>query len=81
MKGTSKADIKKIAIQIENLSKDVQGKVDSNGDYVAVASRLFAEATTMVFALGELAAAEERKRQFATRNYKRDVRGRFASKV
>lgn len=90
MYSVSRNDVKKLAAQIEVLSKDLQSKLDTGNDYLTVANELVRNANTMVFALGEVYAVENSKLNSkgklvndskATRVYRRDSRGRFAKNV
>lgn len=85
----SRNDVKQLAAQIELLSKEVQGNIDNGGDFLAPANELVRNATTMIFALGEVFAVENGARKAGkiksntgssgTKVYYRDACGRFAS--
>lgn len=92
MYSITRQDAKKLAEQVEVLAKKVQENLDGKGDFLNAANELVRNSTTMVFALGELHAAEQlgtkttrktaRKasKPRAPRTYYRDKFGRFASK-
>ena len=80
----TKNDIKKIVGQIESLAKDIQSIIDNGGDHLATSNELVRNTTTLVFALGEVWAAEQlatQPKSVSNKVYYRDSRGRFARKV
>lgn len=92
-KGVSRNDINKVATQIEGLAKELQLRLNTKGDVFTAGSELFRNASTLVFALGELYHAENAGSVAVTSvtpnttapkrlNYhnKRDAHGRFAAK-
>jgi hypothetical protein len=87
---TTRDDVKQLAVTIEMLAKEVQSKLDSNGDFLLTANELVRNNLTFVFALGEIHALEQAglpgqtvKARVVSSNYHnvRDNRGRFARKV
>lgn len=90
MYNTTRSDVKQLAVQIENLAKEVQSKLDNGGDCLAVANELVRNSTTFVFTLGEVYALEQTSSNkklkakrvsnpgASTRQYARDNRGRFS---
>jgi len=95
MSNTTRNDVKQLAQTIEVLARDVQSKLDTNGDFLTAANELVRNNLTFVFTLGEFYALQQSgtgKTVKATavsnpnatsRNYHnlRDSRGRFVSKV
>ena len=59
MKISTKNDIKQLAVTIESLAKLVQNKIDSGDDVLSSANELVRNNLTLVFALGEVSAAEQ----------------------
>ncbi len=57
-KGTTRSDINKIATELETLAKELQTRLASSGDVLAIGSELVRNTTTLVFSLGELYHAE-----------------------
>ena len=93
-KTTTRNDVKQLAQQIEILARDVQSKLDSNGDFLDAANELVRNQLTFVFTLGEFYALEQTgttktvtgtvvSNPSGTPRYHnlRDSRGRFARKV
>jgi hypothetical protein len=94
MSNTTRNDVKQLAQQIEVLARDVQSKLDTNGDFLTAANELVRNNLTFVFTLGEFYALQQ---SGSTRTVKatavsnpsgtpryhnlRDSRGRFARKV
>jgi hypothetical protein len=87
---TTRDDVKQLAITIEMLAKEVQSKLDNNGDFLLTANELVRNNLTFVFALGEVYALEQAglpsqtvKARVVSANYHniRDNRGRFSRKV
>jgi hypothetical protein len=56
---TTRNDVKQLAEKIELLAREVQSKLQSNGDFLATANELVRNNLTMVFALGEVYALEQ----------------------
>lgn len=93
MSNTTRNDVKQLAEKIEVLAKDVQSKLDSNGDFLSVANELVRSNMTFVFTLGELYALQQvgsKKVVKATKvtgsaapNWQRprEANGRFTRKV
>ncbi len=93
MSKTTRNDVKQIAATIENLARDVQSKLDTDGDVLTVANELVRNNLTFVFSLGELYALQQMnssKKTTATvvangvsrlRHNVRDALGRFTRKV
>lgn len=86
--------VKKLAVQIESLARQVQSSLDNGGDFLSPANELVRNSITFVFALGESYAldtlgtatakpvkATVTKKGNANYHNLRDNRGRFASKV
>jgi hypothetical protein len=90
MNTTTRNDVKQLAQTIESLAREVQNKLENNGDFLATANELVRNNLTFVFTLGEVFALEQvghtGKTVKATRvgnsNYHnlRDSRGRFTRK-
>lgn len=95
MSNTTRNDVKQLAEKIEVLAKDVQAKLDNNGDFLTAANELVRNNLTFVFTLGEFYALQQ---VGSTKTVKatavsnpagthakwhnvRDSRGRFAPKV
>ena len=91
---TTRNDVKQLAEKIEVLAKDVQSKLDNNGDFLSAANELVRNNLTFVFTLGEFYALQQVgsskkvsgtavKNPSGTANWHnvRDARGRFAKKV
>jgi len=83
-------DIKQLAANIEILAKDIQTKLDNNGDFLSTANELARSNMTFIFELGELYAVEKVGQAGATvkarpvnANYHnlRDNHGRFTKKI
>jgi hypothetical protein len=92
MSNTTRNDVKQLAANIETLARDVQSKLDTDGDFLTAANELVRNNLTFVFTLGEFYALQQvggNKTVKATKvsngnaNYHnvRDSRGRFAPKV
>lgn len=88
MSNTTRNDVKQLAEKIEVLAKEVQSKLDSNGDFLATANELVRNNVTFVFALGEVYALEQvgggkKVKAVKVGNYHnlRDSRGRFTKKI
>lgn len=87
MSNTTRNDVKQLAEKIEVLAKEVQSKLDSNGDFLATANELVRNNVTFVFALGEVYALEQvgggKRVKATTLGYHnlRDSRGRFTKKI
>ncbi len=87
MSNTTRNDVKQLAERIEVLAKEVQSKLDNNGDFLTTANELVRNNLTFVFALGEVYALEQvgggKKVKAVQVNYHnlRDSRGRFAKKI
>lgn len=95
MSNTTRNDVKQLAATIEVLAKDVQSKLDSNGDFLSAANELVRNNLTFVFTLGEFYALQQvgsTKTVTATTvsnpsgttaswHNVRDSRGRFARKI
>lgn len=88
MSNTTRNDVKQLAEKIEVLAKEVQSKLDSNGDFLATANELVRNNVTFVFALGEVYALEQvgggkKVKATSVGNYHnlRDSRGRFTKKI
>ena len=56
---TKRDDVKQLAVKIENLAKEVQKKLFSGEDVLAVSNELVRNNATFVFTLGELYAIEQ----------------------
>lgn len=56
---TTKDDVKQLAERIEVLAKDIQSKLDVNGDWLASANELARTEMTLVFTLGEFFALQQ----------------------
>jgi len=56
---TTKNDVKQLAEKIEVLAKDVQSKLDTNGDWLGSANELTRNNLTFVFTLGEYFALQQ----------------------
>lgn len=93
-KTTTRNDVKQLAQQIEILARDVQSKLDNNGDFLDAANELVRNQLTFVFTLGEFYALEQTgtsktvagtvvSNPSGTPRYHnlRDSRGRFTRKV
>lgn len=92
---TTRNDVKQLAEKIEVLAREVQDKLQSNGDFLPTANELVRNNLTFVFALGEVYALEgsgSAKTVSATAvsnpngtaarwHNVRDSRGRFAKKI
>jgi hypothetical protein len=95
MSNTTRNDVKQLAAAIEVLAKDVQSKLDNNGDFLSAANELVRNQLTFVFTLGEFYALQQVggvKTHTATTvsnpsgttprwHNVRDALGRFARKV
>ena len=95
MSNTSRNDVRQIAEKIEALAKEVQSKLDNNGDVLSAANELARNNVTFVFTLGEFYAlnngfsagtpvagtvvSNPNRTQVRYHNV-RDSRGRFARK-
>jgi len=91
---TTRNDVKQLAEKIEVLARDVQSKLDTNGDFLTAANELVRNNLTFVFTLGEFYALQQTgtnktvqgtpvSNPNGTSGYYnvRDSRGRFARKV
>ncbi len=95
MSNTTRSDVKQLAANIEALARDVQSKLDNNGDFLGAANELVRNNLTFVFTLGEFyaiqstaigtksvkATAVSNPNSTANWHNVRDSRGRFARKV
>lgn len=92
MSNTTRNDVKQLAQTIEVLARDVQSKLDTNGDFLTAANELVRNNLTFVFTLGEFYALQQSGTnktvtgttvKKGTQNYHnlRDSRGRFTRKV
>jgi len=94
MSKTTRNDVKQLAEKIEVLARDVQSKLDTDGDFLSAANELVRNNMTFVFCLGELHALKQvgtkktvkattvsKPSSSATWHNVRDSRGRFARKV
>jgi hypothetical protein len=94
MNTTTRDDVKQLAATIEVLAREVQSKLDANGDFLSTAHELVRNNVTFVFTLGEVYALEQKGHfggvgktvkatQVSNANYHnlRDNRGRFAKKI
>jgi hypothetical protein len=95
MNTATRNDVKQLALQIENLAKEVQVKVDKGDDLIALSEELVRNNITFIFTLGEVFAVERASAgksvtartvsnpNNTSRNYHnlRDSNGRFARKV
>jgi hypothetical protein len=92
MSNTTRNDVKQLAANIEVLAKEVQSKLDSNGDFLATANELVRNNLTFVFTLGEFYALQQvgtnktvkaTPVRSASTNWHnvRDSHGRFAKKI
>lgn len=84
----TRTTIKQLASKIEVLAKEVQNKLDTNGDFLWSANELVRNNLTFVFTLGEVHALEQvgggakvKATKVGTYHNVRDSRGRFAKKV
>lgn len=59
MSNTTRNDVKQLAEKIEVLAKDVQSKLDNNGDFLTAANELVRNNLTFVFTLGEFYALQQ----------------------
>lgn len=87
MKLSTRNDLKRLAIAIESLAREVQNKIDLNTDILPTANELVRNNLTLVFALGEVSASEllnpQKKNSQRYSNYHRkrdDKTGRFVVK-
>jgi len=91
---TTRNDVKQLAEKIEVLARDVQSKLDNNGDFLTSANELVRNNLTFVFTLGEFYALQKvrggkavigttvsKPRSKANYHNLRDGRGRFVRKV
>jgi hypothetical protein len=94
---TTRNDVKQLAESIEALAREVQSKLQNNGDFLASANELVRKNLTMVFTLGEVYALEQMGTGKAVKatvvsgpasphahanwHNLRDSRGRFAKKI
>lgn len=94
MSNTTRNDVKQLAEKIEVLAKEVQSKLDNNGDFLTTANELVRNNLTFVFTLGEFYALQQVgtnktvkatpvSNPNGTSNWHnvRDSRGRFAKKI
>jgi hypothetical protein len=94
MSNTARNDVKQLAANIENLAREFQSKLDSDGDFLTVANEIVRNNLTLVFTLGEYyalhqsgtgknvrAAKVNGTNKQAVYHNVRDNRGRFISKV
>ena len=90
MNTTTRDDVRQLATTIEMLAREVQSKLDNNGDFLMTANELVRNNLTFVFALGEVYALEQAglsgqtvKARVVSPNYHnvRDNLGRFTRKV
>lgn len=95
MSNTTRNDVKQLAATIEALARDVQSKLDTNGDFLGAANELVRNQLTFVFTLGEFYALQQTGSTKTVKastvsnpngtvpNYHnvRDAFGRFAKKV
>jgi hypothetical protein len=94
MSNTTRNDVKQLAATIEVLAKEVQSKLDSNGDFLATANELVRNNLTFVFTLGEFYALQQvgtnktvtaktvsNPSKTANWHNVRDSLGRFAKKI
>ncbi len=94
MSNTTRNDVKQLAANIENLAKEVQAKLDNNGDVLATANELVRNNLTFVFTLGEFYALQQigtnktvkatpisSPNGTASWHNVRDSRGRFSKKI
>jgi len=94
MSNTTRNDVKQLAANIENLAKEVQSKLDSNGDFLTTANELVRNNLTFVFTLGEFYALQQIGTNKSVRatpvsnpsgisgwHNVRDSRGRFSKKI
>jgi len=92
MSNTTRNDVKQLAANIEALARDVQSKLDTNGDFLVVANELVRNNMTFVFTLGEFYALQTSGKPVKVTSVSnlnaintchnvRDSRGRFARKV
>lgn len=96
MSNTTRNDVKQLAEKIEVLAREVQSKLQGNGDFLATANELVRNNLTFVFALGEVYALEQvgspgktikatavsgPTNPHANWHNVRDSRGRFSKKI
>lgn len=97
MSNTTRNDVKQLAQTIEVLARDVQSKLDTNGDFLTAANELVRNNLTFVFTLGEFYALQQSgstktvtgtavsnpngTSRYANYHNLRDSRGRFIRKV
>lgn len=90
MSDTTRTELLKLASNIEQLAKEVQVKLNSDGDVLDVANELTRNNLTLAFTLGEHYALKDvttgktvKAKTVNTQNYHnlRDSRGRFVRKV
>lgn len=83
MKISTHDDVKQLAATIESLAHEIQIKIDSGSDVLSTANELIRNNLTLVFALGEVSAAQSYNTKKNPRNYSnyykiRNNVGRFA---
>lgn len=59
MSNTTRNDVKNLAKTIESLAKDVQLKLDTDGDFLSSSNELVRNNMTFVFTLGEFYALQQ----------------------
>jgi len=79
-----------LAANIENLARDVQSKLENDGDFLSTANELVRNNLTFVFSLGEFYATKQMRNKAgslnpvsSSRTYHnvRDSHGRFTRKT
>lgn len=94
MSNITRNDVKQLAGEIESLAKEVQSRLDNNGDVLKAANELVRNNLALVFHLGEFYAVQQLgtnktvqatpvSNPNGTANWHnvRDSRGRFAKKI
>lgn len=59
MNNTNRNDVKQLAVQIENLAREVQAKVDNGGDLIPLSEELVRSNIAFIFTIGEVFALEK----------------------
>lgn len=84
MRTSTKDDVRKLAVAIETLAKEMQNRIDKGSDLLTTANELVRNNLTLVFALGEVSGSEHApapKKTIPGNYHKvRDSSGRFAPK-
>lgn len=67
MYNTSKNDVKKLALNIEALAKELQEKIDKGENFLLVCNELVRNASTITFTAGEVYAMEQLDKNKSTK--------------